>query len=163
MWRTRLLLGATGAKDHLSLWIQVLSREHIRVLEPTNYYSAVPLDKSPVSIAKIAGFADLTPFERARSRRSILRFDSNMMRERKGHRKLRLCSKKHYEKKKYFPKTLPVSIPRRTVCILKVSLPINLVSFRVSLPLSAYSDSPVKSVDILHNRMIHLRTVPQGK
>ena len=97
------------------------------------------------------------------SARGVDQFDSNMMRERKGHRKLRLCSRKNYEKKKYFPKKLLVSIPRRTVCVLKVSLPINLVSFRVSLPLSAYSDSPVKSVDILHNRMIHLRTVPQGK
>ena len=85
-----------------------------------------------------------------------------MMRERKGHRKLKLCSRKNYEKKKYIPKKLLVSISRRNVYILKVSLPINSVSFRVSLPLSAYSDSPVASVDILHNRMIHLGVVPQG-
>ena len=82
-----------------------------------------------------------------------------MMRERKGHRKLRLCSRKYYEKNKYFPKKL-VSIPRRAVCILKVSLPVNLVSFRVSLPISAFCESPVTS---LHNRMMLLRAVPQSK
>ena len=81
------------------------------------------------------------------------------MRERKGHRKL---SRKYYENK-YFPKKLLVSIPRRAVCILKVSLPVNLVSFRVSLPISAFSESPVASLDILHNRMMLLRAVPQSK
>lgn len=85
-----------------------------------------------------------------------------MMREGKGHRKLRLCSKKNYERRKYFPKKLLVSVPRRAVCILKVSLPLNLVSFRVSLPLSAYSDSPVASVDVLYDRMVHLKALPQG-
>lgn len=69
---------------------------------------------------------------------------------------------KYYEKKKYFPKTLLVSISRRTVSILPVSMPIDLVSFRVSLPLSAYTGSPVPSLDVLLDRMLHLRALPDG-
>lgn len=84
------------------------------------------------------------------------------MNDRRGHRKLRLCSKKHYETKKYFPKQLLVSIPKRTVNILKVSLPINLVNFRLSLPLSVYTDLPVTSLDILHRRLKQSGVIPQG-
>ena len=84
------------------------------------------------------------------------------MSDRRGHRKLRLCSKKHYETKKYFPKKLIVSIPKRTVTILKVSLPVDLVSFRLSLPLSAYTNAPVSSLDILHHRLKQSGLIPQG-
>ena len=58
------------------------------------------------------------------------------MKERKGHRKLRLCNTKNYESKKY-PKKLLVSIPRDDVSVLPVSVPLSLLSFQVSLPLSA--------------------------
>jgi len=81
----------------------------------------------------------------------------------RGHRKLRLCSNKYYEKRKYFPKALLVSIPRRTVSILPVSIPIDLVSFRVSVPLSAYSGSPVPSLEVLVDRISHLKALSDGK
>ena len=84
------------------------------------------------------------------------------MSDRRGHRKLRLCSKKHYETKKYFPKKLLVSIPKRTVTILRVSLPIDLVRFHVSLPLSAYTNVPVASLDILHHRLKQSGLISQG-
>ena len=67
------------------------------------------------------------------------------MAERRGHRKLHLCSVKYYEKKKYHRKSLLVSIPRNSVSILPVSLPITSVNFTMSLPLSLYTESPVPS------------------
>jgi len=81
----------------------------------------------------------------------------------RGHRKLCLCSNKYYEKKKYFPKSLLVSIPKRTVSILPFSIPIDLVTFRVSLPLAAYSESPVPSLKVLVDRILHLRALTEGK
>ena len=81
----------------------------------------------------------------------------------RGHRKLWLCSNKYYEKKKYFPKSLLVSIPKRTVSILSVSIPIELVAFRASLPLAAYSGSPVSLLKVLIDRIIHLRALTEGK
>ena len=85
------------------------------------------------------------------------------MAERRGHRKLRLCSVKYYEKKKYHQKSLLVSIPRNSVSILPVSLPISSVNFTISLPLSLYTESPVPSPAVLHNRVQRVKAMPQGK
>ena len=85
------------------------------------------------------------------------------MAERRGHRKLRLCSVKYYEKKKYHPKSLLISIPRNSVSILPVSLPISSVNFTISLPLSLYIESPVLSPAVLHNRVQRVKAMPQGK
>lgn len=85
------------------------------------------------------------------------------MAERRGHRKLRLCSVKYYEKKKYHPKSLLISIPRNNVSILPVSLPITAVNFTVSLPLSVYIESPVPSTTILHSRVQRVEAMPRGK
>ena len=82
------------------------------------------------------------------------------MAERRGHRKLRLCSVKYYEKKKYRPKSLLVSIPRNSVSILPVSVPIGLVKFTVSLPLSCYTESAVPSAGILHDRVQRVKAIP---
>ena len=82
------------------------------------------------------------------------------MAERRGHRKLRLCSMKYYEK---HPKSLLVSIPRNSVSILPVSLPISLVDFTTSLLLSLYTELPVPSPAVLHNRVQRVKAMPHGK
>ena len=84
------------------------------------------------------------------------------MAERKGHRKLCLCSVKYYEKK-YCQKSLLISIPRSSVSTLPVSLTISLVNFKVSLPLSLYTESPVPSTAVLHDRVECVKAIPQGK
>lgn len=84
------------------------------------------------------------------------------MNDRRGHRKLRLCSNKYYEKRKYFPKMLLVSIPRRTISVLKVSIPMDMLPFRVSLPLSVYKELAVPSLEVLHGRVQRLDTLDEG-
>ena len=84
------------------------------------------------------------------------------MNDRRGHRKLRLCSNKYFVKRKYFPKTLVVSIPRRTISVLRVSIPVDLLPFRVSLPLSTFTESSVPSLEILHERVQRLGTLSKG-
>ena len=81
------------------------------------------------------------------------------MAERRGHRKLRLCSNKYYEKKKYFPKTLSVLIPRADVSILPVSIPLHALQFNVSIPLTTYRELPAPSLEIMHNRIQQLRVL----
>jgi len=83
------------------------------------------------------------------------------MKERRGKRKLRLCNTKNYERKKY-AKKLTVSIPRDSVSVLPVSIPISLVSFQVSLPVSAFTSLPALTVEILHDRIRQLSAVPEG-
>jgi len=78
------------------------------------------------------------------------------MNDRRGHRKLRLCSNKHFQPK---PKRLPVSIPLQDVSALKVSVP---PSFKVSLPMSAYTDAPVESIETLHGRLKQSAVIPSG-
>ena len=85
------------------------------------------------------------------------------MAERRGHRKLCLCSVKYYEKKKYCQKSLLVSIPRNNVSILPVKVPTGLVNFTVSLPLSLYTESPVPSLAILNDRVQRVKAMCQGK
>ena len=45
---------------------------------------------------------------------------------------------------------------------MRVSLPIDLVHFHVSLPLSAYTNVPVASLDILHHRLKQSGLISQG-
>ena len=84
------------------------------------------------------------------------------MNERRGHRKLCLCNTKNYERKKYYQKKLLVSIPKDVISVLRVSIPINLLSFRVLLPLSAYTVLPALTLEVLHNRMHQLNTMSEG-
>jgi len=84
------------------------------------------------------------------------------MTERRGHRKLRLCSNKRYEQKKYFPKKLLVSIPRTEVAIPTVSVPIHLVQFNVSVPLTMYKKFPAPSLEIMQSRIQQLRILSNG-
>ena len=61
-----------------------------------------------------------------------------MMNDRRGHRKLRLTSRKHFKPK---PKG-PLKEQQQPV-----------LDFKLSLPLAAYTEAPVKSLDILHGRL----------
>ena len=77
----------------------------------------------------------------------------------------RLSSKKNGERKKYIQRhsTLPVSIPLSdAVSVFKVSLPIDLLSFNVSLPLKAFLDLPANSLDILNMRLVAAKAIPPG-
>jgi len=84
------------------------------------------------------------------------------MGERRGHRKLRLCSNKYHEKTKYFPKKLIVSIPRADVSILTVSVPLHLLQYNVSVPLTMYEKFAAPSLEILQSRIQQLRILSDG-
>lgn len=82
----------------------------------------------------------------------------------RGHRRLRLSSRKNYERKKY--KTpLVVSISRAEVSILTVSIPRDLLpspSAVVSFPISAFQDAPLASLTALRTRLLMLNARPSG-
>ena len=75
------------------------------------------------------------------------------MNDRRGHGKLRLTSRKYFKPK-----------PKRST---KSSVTLDLVpavpvSLSVTLPLSAYTDVPLTSIDILHNRLKKCEAIPSG-
>ena len=81
---------------------------------------------------------------------------------RSGHRRFRLSSKKNAESS-LKPSTLPVSIPLSdAVSVFKVSLPIDLLLFNVSIPLEAFLDSPANSLDTLKSRLVAAKAIPPG-
>ena len=90
-------------------------------------------------------------------------FMCEQMNDRRGHRKLRLTSRKHFQPKQKLPKSLRISISMQHVSVLKVSLPIELVNFRVSIPLKSFLDVPLPSVCVLQRRFQSLEKIPQGK
>ena len=71
------------------------------------------------------------------------------MNDRRGHGKLRLTSRKYFKPK---PKR-----PMKTVTLDPVPMALN-----VSLPLSAYTDAPLVSMGILHNRLKESKAIPSG-
>ena len=83
--------------------------------------------------------------------------------DRRGHRRLRLTSRKHFKPKPRIPKSLCVSISRQHVSVLKVSLPIELVNFCVSLPITSLLNAPALTVHDLYRRLQSLNNIPQGK
>ena len=84
------------------------------------------------------------------------------MNDRRGHRKLRLNSRKHFKPKQKLPKNLPVSVSLQHVSVLKVSLPIELGNFQVSIPLTSFLDVSVPTVTVLHTRLQSLKKIPEG-
>ena len=73
--------------------------------------------------------------------------------ESRGHRKRRLCSKKHYENYQTFKYCKPkISITQSALI-----QPLNL-----SLPISAYCDMVANSVESLLARVKKLTNLPQG-
>ena len=72
----------------------------------------------------------------------------------KGHRKLRLCSRKHYERVKY---------KHRHAAVFMVSIPLELLQFRVSIPLSFVESAKAQTTDTLHKRLVHTESLsPRG-
>ena len=93
--------------------------------------------------------------------------------DRRGHGKLRLCSRKHHRPKPKRLRSLPLSIPLRNITVLKVSIPrnttvlkvsipLNILPFKVSYPRAAYTDGSVKSVDNLYHRIQCSRELLSG-
>jgi len=80
----------------------------------------------------------------------LLSLRYTIIRERRGHRKLRLCSTKYYEKKKYCTKILIVSIPGERVSILRISIPLNVLSLCLSFPISSYTGCHISSLEVLY-------------
>ena len=80
-----------------------------------------------------------------------------MMNDKRGHRRLRLCSRKHYQPK-------PRKQPLHKEESLLVSIPLSNISIqlKVTLPLSSYTDGQVVSLNLLHNRMERCGFLPSG-
>ena len=76
------------------------------------------------------------------------------MNDRRGHRKLRLTSRKHFKPK---PKQVQNRVP--ISCLSQELQPPEL---KISLPLQAYVDGHVKSVDSLQNRVRKCGAIPSG-
>ena len=76
------------------------------------------------------------------------------MAHRTGHRKFRLSCWKNAECKKFSKVTsFSVSIPlNEAITIFKVSAPLDLLSYKVSPPLSAVTECPVRSLATLHSQ-----------
>lgn len=70
-----------------------------------------------------------------------------MLNDRRGHRKLRLTSRKHFRPKQKRP-------------LKEQQQPV--LDFKLSLPLAAYTEAPVKSLNILHGRLKKCAIVPAG-
>ena len=75
------------------------------------------------------------------------------MNDRRGHRKLRLTSRKHFNPK---PKKVQNSVPT------SLSQELQPPDLKISLPLHAYVDGRVKSVDSLQNRVRKCGAVQSG-
>ena len=86
------------------------------------------------------------------------------MSERRGHRKLRLYSKKNYEKKRTEARCqalLAKSCERKPTGSSNDNNE-NIVSLKVSIPLSYYTDNSVQSLEILHKRLHMIDTINEG-
>lgn len=77
------------------------------------------------------------------------------MNDRRGHRKLRLTSRKHFKPKPKKNRNLQEKTPIP-------SENDELLDLNISLSLSAYTDAPVNSVDVLHNRLKSCAVIPSG-
>lgn len=76
------------------------------------------------------------------------------MSERRGHRRLRLCSKKNYEKKKYEARHAS------SVQLASKVMPKSLV---VSYPVDVFRSAPCLDLGTLHARIRLLEALPQRK
>ena len=80
------------------------------------------------------------------------------MNDRRGHCKLRLTSRKHFKPK---PKRCSNTVERKTASI--PGLNEQFLDCNISLPLSAYTDASVKSVDVLYNRVKSCAIISSGR
>ena len=87
---------------------------------------------------------------------------------RSGHRRFRHSSKKNSERKKYNIIKKPSYSPClhfshwHCFSVLKVSIPIHLLSFNVSLPLKAFLESHADCLGTLKSRLAVLKAIPLG-
>ena len=81
-----------------------------------------------------------------------------------GMRKLKLSVHRQNEVRKKYSCLYKVRIPRHAVTILKVSVPVSKLSFRVSLPLPVYMylNMPVSSLALLRRRTTESQVLPHG-
>ena len=86
-------------------------------------------------------------------------FNTHLMFFRMGKLRLSVHRKNEMRKKYGF---YPVRIPLKAISVLTVSVPLNVLSFEVSLPLSAYIESPARSLPILQCRIASAKILPQG-
>ena len=73
------------------------------------------------------------------------------MNDRRGHRKLRLTSRKYFKPK-----------PKRAQTTIPVSLQLQSPDLKISLPLQAYVDGCVRSIEILRERVRKCGDLPSG-
>ena len=57
---------------------------------------------------------------------------------------------------------LLISIPRRPISVLKVFIPMDMLSFCVLLPLSIYKELSAPSLEVLHGRVQRLGSLTEG-
>ena len=86
-------------------------------------------------------------------------FNTHLMLFRMGKLRLSVHRKNEMRKKYGF---YPVRIPLKAISVLTVSVPLNVLSFEVSLPLSAYLESPSRSLPTLQSRIAAAKILPQG-
>ena len=88
------------------------------------------------------------------------------MSERKGHRKLRLSSKKNYERKKAAKRAIlkhaASAVAEDRVEILTRSQK-ELVSLPIHLPLELYTNQEATTLGILNRRLHEVRTISEGQ
>jgi hypothetical protein len=77
--------------------------------------------------------------------------------------KLRLSVHRKNEQQKKYGGLYRVRMPRDIVSVMPVSIPLNVLSYRVTLPLSLFSATPVCSLSTLRKRMLEMSLLPQGK
>lgn len=79
-----------------------------------------------------------------------------------SNRKLRLSIHRKNEKRKkygFFPVRIPLS---EALSILTVSVSLDQLPLKVSLPLKTYEDLPSSSLATLHSRLAVSKILPQG-
>ena len=74
--------------------------------------------------------------------------------DRRGHRKLRLTSRKHFKPK-----------PKRVCETIAVKQPqeVQPPSLKISLPVTAYINAPVSTIDNLKDRLKSYEAIPSGQ
>ena len=76
--------------------------------------------------------------------------------------KLRLSVHRKNEVRKKYGCLYRIRIPRQVVSVMNVSIPLDLIPLKVSLPLSFFSATMVSSLSTLRMRTLDLKFLPQG-
>ena len=76
--------------------------------------------------------------------------------------KLRLSVHRKNEQRKKYGGLYRLRVPRDIVSIMPVSIPLDILPCRVSLPLSLFSATPVSSLSTLWKRTLEMKLLPQG-